>query len=290
MPYSGSFHFLAKTLIFSSLIFLSSCASLINSATERMAKNLRTAMLNQPDTAIVRDGAPAYLLLLDSLVEGNPENPATLISAAKLYSAYIAALHNQPARAKILANRSFEYAQKAACLSRLPLCQTRDKQLESLELEITKLKPDDLDIVYAYTTSFSSWLQANTDDWNALAQIPKLKALFEWVITQDERYDNGNAHLYLAVIAAQIPPSLGGKPDVAKHHFEQAYEISEKRNLLSRVLYAEYYARLLFDQQLHDQLLQSVIDDDNKHRDFIFINALAKEKARHLLEESNEFF
>ena len=40
-----------------------------------MADNLSVAVLNQNDPETVRDGAPAYLLLLDSFLEGSPDDP-----------------------------------------------------------------------------------------------------------------------------------------------------------------------------------------------------------------------
>ena len=57
---------------------VSGCASLASSAASGMAENLSASMLNQDDPELVREATPAYLLLLDSLVEGSPEDPAIL--------------------------------------------------------------------------------------------------------------------------------------------------------------------------------------------------------------------
>ncbi|MDH3450588.1 MAG: TRAP transporter TatT component family protein, partial [Gammaproteobacteria bacterium] len=56
------------------LSVLSGCASIVSSATSKMADNITLAILNQDDPATVRDGAPAYLLMIDGLIEGDPEN------------------------------------------------------------------------------------------------------------------------------------------------------------------------------------------------------------------------
>jgi hypothetical protein len=61
---------------------LAACASVVASAGSGLAGNLSKAMMNQDDPEIVRDGAPAYLLMLDSFVEGSPENQAVLSAAA----------------------------------------------------------------------------------------------------------------------------------------------------------------------------------------------------------------
>ena len=64
------------------------CASMVASAGSGLAGNLSIAIMNQDDPELVRDGAPAYLLMLDSFVQGSPDNEAVLRAAAELYSAY----------------------------------------------------------------------------------------------------------------------------------------------------------------------------------------------------------
>ncbi len=76
------------TIISLILLLLGACASVMQSATNDMAANLSTAIMNQDDPETVRDGAPAYLLLLDSFIAGSPGNAAMLAAAAELYAAY----------------------------------------------------------------------------------------------------------------------------------------------------------------------------------------------------------
>ena len=133
-------------------------------------------------------------------------------------------------------------------------------------------------------------MQLNANDWGALADLPKLTALFERSVELDEEYDHGGAHLYLAVLATQLPPGLGGKPEKGLHHFERARELSSGQNLMVDVLMAQYYARTIFDKALHDQLLLSVQSEPADHPGFTLINTVAKEQAAKLLAESDEFF
>ena len=51
------------------LLGLSGCASFAASATSKLANNLSGAILNQDDPETVEAGAPAYLLLVDSLID-----------------------------------------------------------------------------------------------------------------------------------------------------------------------------------------------------------------------------
>ena len=54
--------------------------------------------------------------------------------------------------------------------------------------------------------------------------------------------------------------SWGARPEVAREHFERAIELSEGRDLSIKVEYARRYARLVFDQELHDRLLTDVLN------------------------------
>jgi hypothetical protein len=67
---------------------LSGCASLISNAASGLADNLSSAILNQDDPETVRAGMPSYMLLMDSFVEGSPDDPAMLGAAANLYASY----------------------------------------------------------------------------------------------------------------------------------------------------------------------------------------------------------
>ena len=60
------------------MLLVNGCTTVVQSATNGMAANLNAAILNQDDPETVRDGAPAYLLMLDSFVEGSPDDAAML--------------------------------------------------------------------------------------------------------------------------------------------------------------------------------------------------------------------
>ncbi|MFV2030871.1 MAG: TRAP transporter TatT component family protein, partial [Gammaproteobacteria bacterium] len=73
-------------------------------------------------------------------------------------------------------------------------------------------------------------------------------------------------------------------------HFERAREISSGQNLMVDVLMAQYYARIIFDKELHDQLLLSVLSRSAEYPGFTLINTIAKQRAAVLLAESKEYF
>lgn len=272
------------------LLLLSGCSTLIGSATQKMADNLSVAMLNQDDPQTVQAAAPAYLIMLDSLIEGDPDNVSLLNSAAKLYASYSAAFIKDESRADRLSTKSITYARIALCLELVKVCKSVDGKLEDLQPVINNLNKNQQPALYAFASAWASWIQTHSDDWNAIAQIPKLTAMLKHSVTLDGAYDQGGAYLYLGVLSSQIPPSLGGKPEQGREYFEKALTLSQSKNLMAKVLMAEHYARLVFNQELHDRLLNEVLNSDPHQPELTLINTLAQTRATELLAESAEFF
>ncbi len=263
---------------------------MVSSATSRLADNISLAILNQDDPQTVRDGAPSYLILVDGLIAGDEESVSLNLAGAKLYGSYASAFVDDELRASRLANKAFSYARQALCQHQSQSCDLHLLKDETFESALNGLDVADLPVLYGFATAWAGWIQANSSDWNAIAGLTRLKQTFARCIELDPAYDQGGAYLYLGVLEAQVPPSLGGKPDLARSHFEQAIELSSGRNLMVNVLMAEYYARLVFDQELHDQLLTEVGEADAVSPGLTMINTLAKERAVELLAESDDLF
>ena len=96
--------------------------------------------------------------------------------------------------------------------------------------------------------------------------------------------------MYLGVFETILPPALGGRPEVGREHFERAIELSGGTHMLSKVIFAQQYARLVFDQQLHDNLLNEVLSGDPAVQGITLLNKVAQLQARKLLDSSPEYF
>ena len=276
--------------IIAMLVLLPGCASMVSSATSRLADNISLAILNQDDLQTVRDGAPAYLVLIDGLIAGDQDSVDLNLAGAKLYGSYASAFVDEEERASRLASKSYEYAGQALCRTRAKSCNLQQLKDQAFDDALTAFDAQDVPVLYGYATAWAGWIQANSSDWNALAGLTNLKRTLAYCAELDPAYDNGGAFLYLGVLEAQVPPSLGGKPDLARAHFERAQALSGGRNLMVNVLMAEHYARLVFDQELHDELLQAVLETDADFPGLTLINTLAKQRAVELLAESDDFF
>ena len=279
---------LLLSIIMSGLLL--GCSSIMNSATSRMADNLSAAILNQNDPETVRAGAPAYLLLIDSLIEDNPDDPAKLATGAKLYSAYASIFVTDKERAQRLAQKSMDYASRALCLHNQILCEAYTQPFADFAPVLAQTSLADVPMLYMFGSTWAGWVQINSGDWNSIADLPKIKAMMQRIVTLDEGYEHGGAHLYLGVFASQLPPSLGGKPELARQHFEQAIALSHGQNLMAKVLFARHYARLLYNRELHDRLLNEVLAAHTEAPGLTLINSLAKQEAKSLLDSADAYF
>jgi hypothetical protein len=224
------------------------------------------------------------------LIEGDPENEDLLLAGAKLYGSYTAAFVDDEPRAQRLAAKALSYARRALCLDVIEVCEAADSKLEQFKDSLVGTDRSQLKALYGFTAAWASWIQVNSSDWNAVADLAKVTALFERCLEIDETYDGGGSHIYLGVLKSLMPAALGGKPELARAHFERADEISGNHNLMIKVLMAQHYARNVYDQELHDSLLTTVLAEDADYPGYTLVNSLAKLQARQLLDESADFF
>ena len=253
--------------------------------------NLPYGVLNNNDLTLVGEGLPTYLLLVDGLIVNWPEDDGLLLSGASLYSAY-AGLYvtGEPARARKLTAKAPDYALRGACARDDDFCAIRTVAVPELEALLDKANKDDVPALYTLGSTWVGYIQQNSSDWNAVAELSRVEAIMNRVVALDEGFEYGQAHMYLGALNSILPASLGGQPDKAQSHFLRAIELSAGRNLLAKSLYAERYARLVFDQELHDALLREVLAANPEAHGLTLQNRYAQQQAQALLESSAEYF
>tara|TARA_Y100000768_G_scaffold260041_1_gene197976 strand:- start:1169 stop:2050 length:882 start_codon:yes stop_codon:yes gene_type:complete len=284
--------FLAKSvLLLVSLNFIIACSPIVSSITDNLARNLSDAVMNQEDPKIVRDGAPAYLLLLDSLVAGNPENPVILSSASDLYTSYSAIFVNDADRSKTLSERALKYSKKALCISYEDSCKWDDYSFDEFNLSLDDFDMKYSDLLLTYSTSYLVYIRSHSNDWNAIARLPYIESALEYYVDRKTGTENiDSVYTYLGILSTLLPPALGGDYEKGKRYFENAIEFSGDQNLSAKVEYALSYARPLYDRELHDKLLLEVISSDPVKKNYTLLNVIAKEQASLMLEDADEYF
>jgi len=281
-----------RTLIAAAVVIVltTGCSSIMSSATTGLAESLTNAVLNQNDPETVRQGAPAYLLLIDGLIADNPNNAALLMAGASLYSSYAGAFVDDPERASRLSRKGRDYGWAAWCRVEKDACDIWSAPYEDFERVVNDVGRNEVPVLYNAGAAWASWIQANTDDWSAVADKARVDAMMQRVVALDETFEDGSAFLYLGILATLLPEAMGGKPEQGRADFERVIELSDGKNLMAKVLLARSYARLVFDRDLHDRLCREVIDADPVAEGLTLTNTMAQEEAQQLLGSSEDYF
>jgi hypothetical protein len=262
----------------------------MQSATNDMAANLSAAIMNQDDPETVRDGAPAYLLMLDSFIEGSPGDAAMLGAAAELYAAYGVVFVDDKSRADRLTSRALAYGRQSLCASNKAACGLNDLSFKEFESTLEKLDKSDATSLFTYSLASIAYIKVHSDDWGAMAKLPRVESALERVQVLDGEYNAVQVEHFLAVLNTIRPPALGGDFEAGKAHYERALALSEGKDLSINVDYARYYARTLYDRDLHDRLLKEVMSAEPNQDGYTLFNTLAQREAQELLDAADEYF
>jgi hypothetical protein len=268
---------------------LAAAGCVVNIIGAKAGETLSAAILNQDDPDLVASGVPAYLLLVDGLISQHPDSPSLLVAGSQLFALY-GSRFAPPDRAAALTGKARRYGARALCLSYEPACKWNGIGYDALVAELANVSEKHIAALYAYAVGWLANLDATSEDWSAVAELPWVEAVLERALTLDETYENGAIHGYLGVLDSLRPPALGGKPEEAKKHFERAIALSGGHDLSIKVEYARRYARLVFDQELHDRLLTEVLNAPTDAPKLTLFNVLAKKEAEALLATSKEYF
>lgn len=272
------------------MVTLGGCASVVSNATNGLAANLSSAIMNQNDPETVRDGAPAFLLMLDGFAESSAQDPNMLAAAAELYAAYGVLFVEDPQRAQRLTLRARGYAERALCASNADACGIASLPFKDYEAALEQLGGKDVAPLYTFSLSWLANIQASAGDMTALSQLPRAEAAMRRVESLNASYRAADVAHYLGVLSTIRPPALGGKFDQGREYFERAIALTNGQDLSVKVDFARYYARTLYERELHDELLQEVLESDPVVPDLTLSNTLAQDAAAELLLTADDYF
>jgi hypothetical protein len=252
--------------------------------------SLATNLNRQNDLELVCEGAPALLLMVDSLIVNAPGNKRLLLSGVQAYAAYaeIAAECGRPERSKALSAKAHTYG--LALLKRatgitpgMPLADFNRALQDQGRGEVAPL--------FWGAYGWALWIADQGGAPTALADLPRVEQLMHRVIELDETYYLGGAHLFQGIYYGSRPAMFGGKPKLARHHFERALAVSNRNFLQVQVAFAENYARPQQERELYRQLLEEVLTSEPARvPELTLSNLVAQRRASRLLAEIDEYF
>lgn len=233
------------------------------------------------------EGAPAYLLMLDSMLVSSPDSRGLLLTAVQSYSGYGAALEEcggTDRRIALIADKARLYGLR---LLNHYLPSNNGRDADKLDQELALLTNSDVPEVFWSTYGWLTWVKSQKGSPASMADMVYIEKIMARLLAIDESYQGGSIHLFFGIYNAAKPAMLGGNMELSKVHFEKALTLSGRNFLLTQTTYAETLARMTFDQELHDRLLMEVVDfPDESAPEYGLSNQIAKNKAKRLLEEN----
>ncbi len=274
-------------------VFLSACVQTIAlRSTASIVDYGLEAINEEPDLELAEQSIAANLKLLEGLLKGEPENERLLLLACRGYSSYALGFAEDDSveRARTFYLRARDYGLRIL-RKKKELAQTLERDPESFRQRLSTLSDDDTPAAFWVANAWGNYVRLSLTDPAAVADLPKVEALFDFVLQHDESYFYGSAHLALGTLYGSRPKILGGNLEKARRHFERCLELSDGKFLLAYVYYAMTYATQVQDRQKFSSLLSKVeeasIELLPEQR---LANAIAKKKARRLMEKISELF
>ncbi len=164
--------------------------------------------------------------------------------------------------------------------------------LDDWDQALQRVSVDDIAILFWTANTWASWITVHPDSILAISDLSHVVAAMNRVLELDETYQDGAVHLFFGMYYAVQPAGLGRDLKKSHDHFQNAIRLAGPEAMLPRVLYARYYARANFDEELFTELLEGVLASPVEFSDpnLNLMNAIARDRAAEYLSQINELF
>jgi tetratricopeptide (TPR) repeat protein len=262
------------------------------------------ALEGEEDVEFARQTAPALIKTLEVLRHGDLKDKRALTLLALSYGQFTFGFLEEDMlrfsegsteqaraerRADLFYRRGREYG--IAALSRRRSMRTAFKSpFNTFKRRLRRTGKGDVPALFWTAFNWGLWTNLHRDDPSAIVDIPRIRAMIERVIELDPEYYYGSAHTFRGVLAASRPKALGGDPELAREEFTKALGLAPNY-LMTKVLFAQYYARQVNDVHLFEGLLNEVLKADASDLpEQRLANELAQRRARILLDLKRRLF
>ncbi|MCX5806658.1 MAG: TRAP transporter TatT component family protein [Proteobacteria bacterium] len=276
------------------LLLLTGCLpnkKLTVAATATLLEGVAKSAFQQSDLKLVREGIPAYLMLMDGMIESVPDNEQLLINAAQTYSSFASAFMEEtdPEYAKLLYRKARYYSLRS--LEIRGFKDPAQSLFDDFGEDVKNCGKKDVPYLFWAATSWGNWIKLNLDSMEALAELPRVELMMKKVLELDEGFYYGGPHIFMGIWFASWPKDAGGDLKKAQKHFQKALQIGQGKFLMTYVYYANFYARQILDKDLFVSTLQKVLDAPvDILPEITLLNAVARKKAEDLLHHKEEIF
>ncbi len=197
------------------------------------ANDILSGMGRVPDSTIVKDGLPTYIIMIESMLSKAPDDPKLLEAAAQLYSLYGAYFVDDQERARSLTARALEYALTSSAKIIPGMVSARSSSYADFETVVKNTSVKDVATLFSTGSVWLDWVRVRKDDLDAVADLPMIQLMMQRVTELEADYRSGMATLYLALLASMEY----GDDQSVRDYFNRAVEQAAGKNLMPQVFY-----------------------------------------------------
>lgn len=269
-------------------------------------KNGAPVFEEEEDIEVAEIAGLAMLKTLEIFARDNPSNENYAVLLARNYGNYAFGFYEN----KILLYKDKDHAKYGTYVKRAKLFYQRgrdygldilkksnrfkntlNKDIPTFEEMLKGYGRGDLDLLFWTAFCWGNLINLSKDDPEAITDLARVQAMMARVLQLQETFFYASPHIFYGVYFASRPPMLGGSPQKAKEHFDDAIRLTQERFLMGPVLEAQFYAVQVQDKALFYQLLQKVLETESSVLpEQKLANELAKERARILLDRIDSYF
>lgn len=262
------------------------------------------AFESESDLLFAEQAGPSNLKLLEGMLREAPNNRKLLVLASRGYGTYTfgfldpkleAATIDDPSlvpelrhRMQSFYRRAFDYGLRALDAD---LRAQIDASTDEFNGVLARQKKKDVPAIFWTAYAWGAMIQLDSTNPQLLSQFPKVDAMMKRVIELDPAYYYGGAHLFFAVLYAQLPPGGGGDLEASSAQFDLARKWGGGQLVMADVLEARYLAVREQNYQRYIEKLTAALDfDAEAYPDARLGNELAKSRAEYYLQNADAFF
>ncbi|MCO4754073.1 MAG: hypothetical protein KC478_06305, partial [Bacteriovoracaceae bacterium] len=256
-----------KAFLLLPIIFGASCSTVNRVAVNTSANIIDqgAAQINhEPNWHLFKDSAGANIKMIEGMSYAQPENEKLLALLAKSYGGYAYGVLETQHLNEVLGDSANEFYKEQAIsaytksfnygLRYLELkgieketIHSRDVATELPKLLEKNLSEDDKTAVFFTAQSLGGLINLQKDNVSLIGKIGAVKAMMDWVCTQDMEFEAGACRLFYALYETSRPAMLGGDLEKGKKLFKDFIE-KYPYNLLGRVAYVQFYVVPMMDE------------------------------------------
>lgn len=279
---------------------------------KRMAVNsVGASLANGPsvyetddDLQLVGDALPFSLKFIETLLAQSPDNPDLLLAACKGYTLYayvyvqqaaemafeddVARQREASARARRLMLRALGYGMRGLEQAHRGFAAALGKEPAAAAAVAGK---KDVPLLYWSAAALGLAISADKGDAEMIARLPEVDALLSRTLALDETFDGGAPHEFMLSFAASRP-GPAADPAALKKHYDRALTLSGGHRASLFVAWAEAVAVQRQDRAEFKAKLSAALatDPDGKEENLKLANAVARRRARWLLDRADKLF